>query len=460
MNDSPDRKLIANEHDQKFNEKSPYRDWPWAVLFAIQFIGMIAMGAYYANRESVDFDGVTFADHLFGMMGVLLGGGAIVTMVYLAIIRSCARVMIWFTLMLSVIGFALGAIAFFAAGEALLGGIMALFCALNLLYIYLIRKRIAFAVAMLEICSACIQNYPSTIFVSVFGLLLQVVWIVIWSIGAGYSLQDIQSNPDNSDGTANFVYFFLVLSMYWTAQVIQNVVHVTVAGLVATWYFFSPEAMPQNPTAKALKRSCTTSLGSICLGSLIVAVIQTLRTIVEQARGQNNDNWFIQCCLECILRCVERLIQYFNLYAFTQVAIYGKSYCEAAKAMWQLIQSRGFEMIINDDLIGGVLAFGATFGGLVNLGISLLATNYLYDDVSTDDKAIWAVVGFVIGYVMVVCAMVVIQSSVATVFVCFAEDPMALASTKRDLYDKLGFAWNERRENKQDWPEYPGAGRP
>lgn len=59
-------------------------------------------------------------------------------------------------------------------GEALLGGIMALFCALNLLYIYLIRKRIAFAVAMLEICSACIQNYPSTIFVSVFGLLLQV----------------------------------------------------------------------------------------------------------------------------------------------------------------------------------------------------------------------------------------------------------------------------------------------
>ena len=63
---------------------------------------------------------------------------------------------------------------FSSTGDATFGLIFAVLCALNLLYIYLIRKRIAFAVAMLEICSDCIQSYPSTIGVSVFGLLLQV----------------------------------------------------------------------------------------------------------------------------------------------------------------------------------------------------------------------------------------------------------------------------------------------
>ena len=55
------------------------------------------------------------------MIGILLGGGAIVTLAYMAIIRTCARVMIWFTLALSVIGFAVGALAFFAAGACQLG---------------------------------------------------------------------------------------------------------------------------------------------------------------------------------------------------------------------------------------------------------------------------------------------------------------------------------------------------
>ena len=60
--------------------------------------------------------------------------------------------------------------------------------------------------------------------------------------------------------------------------------------------------------------------------------------------------------------------------------------------------SLSLEMIINDDLIGGVLSFGAVFGGMVNLGISLLATNYFWDDVSNDDKVLWAVIGFVVSH--------------------------------------------------------------
>lgn len=63
------------------------------------------------------------------------------------------------------------------------------------------------------------------------------------------------------------------------------------------------------------------------------------------------------------------------------VAIYGKTYCEAATATWQLIKSRGIgghsahptdiqlfllfaDAIINDDLTGSVLFMGALIGAI------------------------------------------------------------------------------------------------
>ncbi len=94
--------------------------------------------------------------------------------------------------------------------------------------------------------------------------------------------------------------------------------------------------------------------------------------MVQQARRSKND--FARACAECIIGCIESIVEYFNIYAFTQVAIYGKTYCEAAKATMQLLKSRGIDAIINDDLIGGVLTFGALIGGaLVALEGGILA---------------------------------------------------------------------------------------
>ncbi len=93
--------------------------------------------------------------------------------------------------------------------------------------------------------------------------------------------------------------------------VIKNVVHVTASGLYATWYFMSGLGMPSNPTQKAFKRAVTTSFGSICLGSLLVAILKTLRQIVDSARRNNNNILF--CLLSCILSCLDSLLRYFSI---------------------------------------------------------------------------------------------------------------------------------------------------
>jgi hypothetical protein len=90
-------------------------------------------------------------------------------------------------------------------------------------------------------------------------------------------------------------------------------IHVTVSGVVGTWWFDPADA--HGLCSKALfdsfVRSATYSFGSICFGSLLVAGIQVFRHFVENARAHGNDG-IVMCILDCLLRFVERLVDYFN----------------------------------------------------------------------------------------------------------------------------------------------------
>lgn len=91
--------------------------------------------------------------------------------------------------------------------------------------------------------------------------------------------------PPHWQTKSTVAVFFLLLSFYWTMEVIRNIVHVTTAGTVAT-YYFQRLSMPPNVTGRAFWRSVTTSFGSICLGSFFVAFIQALRGVVSFFRGR------------------------------------------------------------------------------------------------------------------------------------------------------------------------------
>ena len=91
-------------------------------------------------------------------------------------------------------------------------------------------------------------------------------------------------------------------------------------------------------------------------------------------RRKNN---ILACLCECIFQCLERIIRYFNAYAYVQVAIYGVSYLKAAKNTFKLISRRGLEGLINDNLVGPVLFLSSLFGaGLTFLIAYLWAGSY------------------------------------------------------------------------------------
>lgn len=185
------------------------------------------------------------------------------------------------------------------------------------------RKRIPFAAVLLETVMSVMSRYPALFMLSPMSALVAGGYsaLLVFTI-AGMKLYygKEMSIP---------LIIFLLFSWFWTVQVIGNTVHTTIAGVFANYYFVTGSGQEvRNPTLKALRRALTWSFGSICFGSLIVALIQLVRALLQSASDRNS---LAAACVDCIMGLIESLVRYFNTYAYTQVAIYGKPFVQAAK---------------------------------------------------------------------------------------------------------------------------------
>ena len=121
--------------------------------------------------------------------------------------------------------------------------------------------------------------------------------------------------------------------------------------------------------------------------------------------------------------------------------MYGQSYCEAAKETWELFKSKGFDAIINDDLTSTALNISCLFAALLSGAITAGVAKFVVDN---EYWYYWALVAALVAFGLTLCAMVVVRSGIATIFVCFAEDPAALSVTKPHDYDVITSAWRDR----------------
>jgi len=221
--------------------------------------------------------------------------------------------------------------------------------------------------------------------------------------------------------------------------VIKNVVHVTVAGATASWYFSSVE---RRPVAASFKRATTTSFGTICFGSLVVAALQacaTLGNLINRsglARRQGGGGGgvaacILMCCGYCASNLV-RLVRFFNHYAYTHVAIYGYAMVPAAKATYGLVKGVGLLPLMGNRLLQGVITVGCGLAGGLGAGIAalfLLLSPTLRELMTwgspTPVSYEWALVWlcFTIGWLVSLPLLEIAQSVVCALFVCLAEQP-------------------------------------
>jgi len=343
------------------------------------------------------------------------------------------------------------------------GGIFgAIFFLISICYTCCVWRRIPFAAANLNTGLTAVKSNGGVILVAYSIVVLSFLYSMLWmtALVGVYDKEGLCTESTDAYGTTTYacsdnlswVYFFLLLLAYfWTEQVFQNTIHVIVAGVVSTWWFAPEDAGSCCSSAirDSSVRAMTTSFGSICFGSLLVAIIQTLRAMVESARRDNSDDAcgaFLLCLVDCLLRCLEDTLEYFNKFAYIYVGMYGYSYLEAGKNVMTLFRQKGWSIIIADNLVSNVLSlFCLIIGGLTGcMGLVMNETNPSWFE-GYEGAAMGVAFGFsfLIGIVISAILLSVVDSSVNTVLVSFAEAPAEFEQNHAELSSEMREAWRQ-----------------
>ena len=290
------------------HQQPQFRDGIWAVLFVVHLVAIIVIISLNISNMEVGigdtYNGVIWLVGVTGVTSIGVGSAA------LSLMMRYATELVKISLVATVIMGGIVGVLGIMSGQMMMGVMGLLMFAVGICYARAVWPRIPFAAANLNTALTAVRCNMGLTVIAYFMLFLAFGWSIMWFIGLGEALS-------SSNG---IVLFLLFLSYYWVHQVLTNTVHVTTAGTIGTWWFVPGEANACWSTAiqDSFCRATTYSFGSICLGSLLVAIVQALRALVHLSR-ENEEMQMVTCILECILGCIEDIIEYMNKWAYIYV---------------------------------------------------------------------------------------------------------------------------------------------
>mmetsp|Transcript_33373 Transcript_33373/g.75396 ORF Transcript_33373/g.75396 Transcript_33373/m.75396 type:complete len:228 (+) Transcript_33373:1794-2477(+) len=198
----------------------------------------------------------------------------------------------------------------------------------------------------------------------------------------------------------------------------------------------------------ALQRALGPSLGSIALGSLIVALLKVAETIVRFVRDllctKDPEDptqcvcFACMCCLEFVLSYIRSLVEYFNRWAYTYCAVYGDGFVAAGRQVHALFARRGWDYIISDELCSLALTFTAIAIAIV---AALVAFALALVMGLSEGRGALVFCAFLTAYMCALSVVAVLDAAVCTVLVCFAEDPRPCLQHHPEEFVPLWLTW-------------------
>ncbi len=181
-----------------------------------------------------------FLDRFVYAAMVFGGASFVASLLGLFMLIACPALMIKAGLLFSVVVMLAWTVWAFLVLKSLISGILgAVFFMFTLCYVKFVWSRIPFAAINMKTAGTAIKANLGVSIFAMFFTLLSVGWLILWSISlAGVYESTIVCDELNRCSPNYGVLFGLFLSLFFTQQVLQSCVHVTVAGTVGTWVSF------------------------------------------------------------------------------------------------------------------------------------------------------------------------------------------------------------------------------
>ena len=230
-----------------------------------------------------------------------------------------------------------------------------------------------------------------------------------------------------------YTHLYNLFMFLWSMGLINAVGYLTLALCAVFWYWSVPgdHKQPQGGVLKALYITLRYHLGTLMIGTFIIAVLQLIRFVLakfENKMRKVSDNAGARCvvsCVSCCLACFERLIKFINKNAYIMTAICGDNFCRGARRAIFLLLRHAWSVIAVNFIADWVMFFGKlqVVTATVAVGWAMLTQlNMAGDDKQTEDCIITLIVIAVIAYVIASIFVAVFSVCVDVVLLSFCYD--------------------------------------
>ncbi|KAH8080812.1 plasma-membrane choline transporter-domain-containing protein [Filobasidium floriforme] len=252
------------------------------------------------------------------------------------------------------------------------------------------RKRLERTVAVVELSSSFLLDHPPVLLLTpallmVFAVLsIPYLTLLLRLLLIGYYRHPRENTYIwHVKPYADILIVVVSLLWLWTWVVVKGVGRVVTAAVISEWYFHRNDRDPPatvDLTVAAIHRATGPSLGSICLSSLIVAVMRFLgRVAIELRRALNSRSGMLPipvdlvAAISPVIVMLSGLLDYVNGYALIYVGVTGEAFWPSAKRAIGLAGRRKGSRLLDYTLIKLLLTLSST-----TIALATAVVGYLY----------------------------------------------------------------------------------
>eukprot|EP00834_Sanchytrium_tribonematis_P000595 NODE_11_length_54881_cov_1.430718.p8 type:complete len:564 gc:universal NODE_11_length_54881_cov_1.430718:15659-17350(+) len=263
--------------------------------------------------------------------------------------------------------------------------ILGFFTVLYFFVLIILRKRINVAVEIIKESSQALRQMKSLFILPIATGICQCIAIGYFFVVAALLLSVDRVPGSKILGDKNiyqYLQWYNLFGLLWGVSFIYGVHQTTIAGSVAAWYWsLNKKNIPKNPTIISFLNVIKYSLGSIALGSFILAFVRFLRLVLvylqRTSKSKNSMVKKVFSCLQCCLGCIEKLIKFMNKNSYVVIGIYGTSFCKSAQTAFGLLSRNALRLIAIESVSGFVIFIGKMFISLLSTGLGYFLIRYL-----------------------------------------------------------------------------------
>lgn len=302
--------------------------------------------------------------------------------------------------------------------------------------IYLNRAAIQKTVKLTKTTAFILASNPTVYFASLMILVCYLAFVSVWTVLFAHLM--LLGHVETIEKPELIKYFqlsswsyllqtYFVFMLVWSTSIFSNVQKAMVSGVVSRWYFYHEDpayATETSPAIDALQEALSKYFGQICLGSLVIAGVRSVRLCFwayrkATSRIQGRIASSVLSGISSIVLFLEKLVEHVTDYAVYYVALSGESFCKSGRSVVRIFK-RNAILGLTTDLIAQLIFSVTTIVVAILSGLA----SYTFVSHALKSQYAWAsgvLFGLLSWYILQLFADIY-SDALDVTFLCYAID--------------------------------------